>query len=259
MIISLAGISPEAVVARYLSHPVSDRVRASPDIRGGQTDADAALNAFDVAGYAATRNQVLPESACGASRLSPYIRHGLLSLREVWNAGAGPAPDVSKRLAKLRDARLRCRIDRVERHPTSAIPLETFKRMLPRPSQFRRSVDNRVLVNRIGAVRSRSIIEWTPASQLKPPRAHIPRVVDEEIDDAPGPPRVRFAQPGWGKSSTRISVVTDASTGYPPARAGIPACALPERHRWQGRPNRHEAPDHRLDLILSKQPVVLSK
>ena len=58
--------------------------------------ADAALNAFDVAGYAATRSRVLPESARGASRLSPYIRHGLLPLQEVWNAVAGPTADVSK-------------------------------------------------------------------------------------------------------------------------------------------------------------------
>ena len=96
MIISLDGVSPEAVVERHLSHLVSDRITASPDIHGGQMAADAALSAFDVAGYAATRNRVLPEAARGASRLSPYIRHGLLSLREVWDAVAGPAPDVSK-------------------------------------------------------------------------------------------------------------------------------------------------------------------
>jgi len=96
MIIPLDGVSPEAVVERHLSHLVSDRIRASPDIRGGQTAANAALSAFDVAGYAATRNRVLPEAARGASRLSPYIRHGLLSLKEVWNAAAGPAADVSK-------------------------------------------------------------------------------------------------------------------------------------------------------------------
>ena len=96
MIISLDGVSPVAVVERHLSHLVSDRIRASPDIRGGQMAADAALNAFDVAGYAATRSRVLPESARGASRLSPYIRHGLLPLREVWNAVAGPTADVSK-------------------------------------------------------------------------------------------------------------------------------------------------------------------
>ena len=96
MIISLAGVSPVAVVERHLSHLVSDRISASPDIRGGQIAADAALDAFDVAGYAATRSRVLPESARGASRLSPYIRHGLLPLREVWDAVAGPTADVSK-------------------------------------------------------------------------------------------------------------------------------------------------------------------
>ena len=84
------------MVERHLSHLVSDRISASPDIRGGQIAADAALDAFDVAGYAATRSRVLPESARGASRLSPYIRHGLLPLREVWNAVAGPTADVSK-------------------------------------------------------------------------------------------------------------------------------------------------------------------
>ncbi|WP_198417971.1 FAD-binding domain-containing protein [Cryobacterium gelidum] len=97
MIIALAGISPEAVVDQHLSHLVSDGIRASPNIRGGQTAADTALDAFDVARFAATRNQVLPESGRGASRLSPYIRHGLLPLPEVWNAvAAGPASDVSK-------------------------------------------------------------------------------------------------------------------------------------------------------------------
>ena len=96
MIIDLAGISPEAVVDRYLSHLVSDQIRASPVIRGGQTAADAALDSFDVTGYAATRNQVLPDSDRGASRLSPYIRHGLLPLREVWNTVAGPPSDVAK-------------------------------------------------------------------------------------------------------------------------------------------------------------------
>jgi len=97
VIIALAGVSAEAVVERHLSHLVSDRIRASPDIRGGQMAADAALDAFDVTGYAETRNQVLPESDRGASRLSPYIRHGLLALREVWDAVAGgPAPDTSK-------------------------------------------------------------------------------------------------------------------------------------------------------------------
>jgi len=84
------------VVERQLNHLLTDPVVASPNIRGGQTAANAALQAFDVVGYAATRNQVLPESTRGASRLSPYIRHGLLSLSEVWRAVAGPTADVSK-------------------------------------------------------------------------------------------------------------------------------------------------------------------
>ena len=96
MIIDLAGKTAEDVVEQYLSHLVSDAIRASPAIRGGQTAADAALHAFDVTRYAATRNQVLPESDRGASRLSPYIRHGLLPLDEVWKAAVGPAADVSK-------------------------------------------------------------------------------------------------------------------------------------------------------------------
>lgn len=96
MIISLSGGSPESVVDRFFGHLVSDRVVASPDIRGGQTAANVALQAFDVTGYAASRNQVLPESTRGASRLSPYIRHGLLPLREVWRDTVGPAADVSK-------------------------------------------------------------------------------------------------------------------------------------------------------------------
>ncbi len=96
MIIPLDGFSAQSVVEHHLSHLVSDSIRASPDIRGGQTAANAALGAFDVTGYAAKRSRVLPEASRGASRLSPYIRHGLLSLREVWDAVAGPASDVAK-------------------------------------------------------------------------------------------------------------------------------------------------------------------
>ena len=66
-------------------------------IRGGQTEADAALQAYDVSGYARRRNNVWPAATRGASRLSPYIRHGLLSLREVWDhVAGGPPSDVTK-------------------------------------------------------------------------------------------------------------------------------------------------------------------
>ncbi len=76
----------------YSGLPVS-----SPMFVGGQTAADVALGDFDVAGYAANRNEVWPASRQGASRLSPYIRHSLISLPEAWHAvEGGPARDVSK-------------------------------------------------------------------------------------------------------------------------------------------------------------------
>lgn len=62
--------------------------------RGGQSAADAALAALDITGYARNRSTVLPEDRRGASRMSPYIRHGLLTLPQVWAAVAdAPAPD----------------------------------------------------------------------------------------------------------------------------------------------------------------------
>ena len=55
-------------------------------IRGGQTAADRALEQLDIRGYASRRSEVLPKSARGASVLSPYIRHNLLTLKQVWKA-----------------------------------------------------------------------------------------------------------------------------------------------------------------------------
>lgn len=60
-------------------------------IRGGQTAADEALAALDIRGYASNRSEVLPKSKRGATVLSPYIRHNLLTLKSVWKA-AGEAP-----------------------------------------------------------------------------------------------------------------------------------------------------------------------
>jgi deoxyribodipyrimidine photo-lyase len=72
-------------------------VRASGSHRGGQSAADEALAAFDVTGYAATRSLVEPVADRGASGLSPWIRHGLLPLRRVWDhVGGGPARDVER-------------------------------------------------------------------------------------------------------------------------------------------------------------------
>ena len=84
----------------WVDHHLGDLcvpVTAGAPMSGGQRAADAALQAYDVRGYARRRNNVWPPHTRGASRLSPYIRHGLLTLREVWNhVGDGPGEDVGK-------------------------------------------------------------------------------------------------------------------------------------------------------------------
>ena len=85
-----------AWVRDHLGDLASGDPVASP-IRGGQLAADAALESFDVTGYARRRNTVLPEARRGASRLSPYIRHGLLTLPRVYeHVAGGPSDDVEK-------------------------------------------------------------------------------------------------------------------------------------------------------------------
>ena len=75
---------------------------AGAPMPGGPHAADAALQAYDVRGYARRRNNVWPPEGRGASRLSPYIRHGLLTLTEVWDhVGGGPPDDVNKFRAEL--------------------------------------------------------------------------------------------------------------------------------------------------------------
>lgn len=69
-------------------------------IRGGQTAANQALAELDIRGYAANRSEVHPESRRGASKLSPYIRHNLLTLKQVYDAVSG-APGADK--VKFRD------------------------------------------------------------------------------------------------------------------------------------------------------------
>ena len=85
-------------VGVHLGHLIAERdVVASPRFRGTQAAADAALAALDISGYARRRNEVLPESRRGATALSPYIRHGLLSLPVVSEAVAtAPSKDRQK-------------------------------------------------------------------------------------------------------------------------------------------------------------------
>ena len=76
---------------------------ASGRFRGGQTAADAALAGLDLTGYAAARSEVLPEAARGATGLSPYVRHGLLALPDLWRAAAdAPSADRDRFRDELR-------------------------------------------------------------------------------------------------------------------------------------------------------------
>ena len=66
-------------------------------IAGGQTAADRALAQLDITNYARQRSEVLPRSRRGASLLSPYIRHNLLTLEQVHRAvGSAPYADREK-------------------------------------------------------------------------------------------------------------------------------------------------------------------
>jgi deoxyribodipyrimidine photo-lyase len=74
-----------------------DAVIASPRWTGGQRAADDALANLRISGYAANRNEVWPAERRGATGLSPWIRHGLLQLPQLWEHVAGsPARDIEK-------------------------------------------------------------------------------------------------------------------------------------------------------------------
>ena len=90
-------VDPDAVlgwVAQHLGHLTlegADGVRRGAII-GGQAAADAALASLDVAGYSRDRSTVFPAERRGATRMSPYVRHGLLSLPTLWQAVADAPP-----------------------------------------------------------------------------------------------------------------------------------------------------------------------
>ncbi len=85
----------EKLLAEHFSGLHSGGGRSS--IPGGQSAADQALTELNVAGYANNRSEVLPVSARGATVLSPYIRHNLLTLEKVWNRVAkAPYTDREK-------------------------------------------------------------------------------------------------------------------------------------------------------------------
>jgi deoxyribodipyrimidine photo-lyase len=63
----------------YLRQQFPDASGSLSPFPGGRTAADAALQRLDVCHYAATRNYLNGK----VSRLSPYLRHGVITLREV--------------------------------------------------------------------------------------------------------------------------------------------------------------------------------
>ncbi|MET0187446.1 MAG: FAD-binding domain-containing protein [Pseudonocardia sediminis] len=79
-------------VRTHLGDLCRDEPEPSPAFRGGQTAADAALAGLDVTGYAARRNEVAPRTRRGATRLSPWIRYGLIDLPTAWAAAADAPP-----------------------------------------------------------------------------------------------------------------------------------------------------------------------
>ena len=89
-------------VREHLAHLCIDEPQRSDRFVGTQAAADAALASFDLTGYAGRRNEVLPRSRRGASGLSPWIRHGHLTLPQVWAAVEGPAADRRKFREELR-------------------------------------------------------------------------------------------------------------------------------------------------------------
>jgi len=95
----LPSVDRQAVISWVRDH-LGDLASGDPmaaPTRGGQAAADAALASFDVTGYARRRNTVLPVGKRGASGLSPYIRHGLLTLPRVYEqVQGGPGDDVEK-------------------------------------------------------------------------------------------------------------------------------------------------------------------
>jgi deoxyribodipyrimidine photo-lyase len=66
-------------------------------IPGGQSAANTALENLDITNYANLRSEVLPRGKRGATVLSPYIRHNILTLSQVYQAVKGaPFRDLEK-------------------------------------------------------------------------------------------------------------------------------------------------------------------
>ena len=77
--------SNKLIIDKYFNNLTCDEYTESV-FKGGQSQADERLANIDIKGYSKRRNNVYPATTRGSSFLSPYIRHGLLNLCEVWKA-----------------------------------------------------------------------------------------------------------------------------------------------------------------------------
>ncbi|MDB2532391.1 hypothetical protein N9X26_00285 [Candidatus Actinomarina sp.] len=75
--------SNKLIIDKYFNNLTCDEYTESI-FKGGQSQADERLANIDIKGYSKRRNNVYPATTRGSSFLSPYIRHGLLNLCEVW-------------------------------------------------------------------------------------------------------------------------------------------------------------------------------
>ena len=79
------SLDPIKVIQTYFEGLYSGELGLS-SIKGGQTAANLALANLDITRYAEQRSEVQPIDKRGATVLSPYIRHNLLTLSQVYSA-----------------------------------------------------------------------------------------------------------------------------------------------------------------------------
>jgi deoxyribodipyrimidine photo-lyase len=100
---ALPPVTDRDAVLSWVAQHLGRLVLEGPDavrpggLTGGQTAADAALAGLDLTGYASRRSTVDPPQARAATRLSPYVRHGLLQLPGLWASVAGQPPRDRRR------------------------------------------------------------------------------------------------------------------------------------------------------------------
>ncbi|MDH3300479.1 MAG: deoxyribodipyrimidine photolyase [Acidimicrobiia bacterium] len=74
----------------------ADSPLSSAVFRGGQRHAEKALADLDLSGYTRDRNHAYPRPQRAATGLSPYVRHGMLSLPRLWDEVTGPTDELNR-------------------------------------------------------------------------------------------------------------------------------------------------------------------